>query len=61
LRLFGQHDEETFDGLFDVNVKGALFLIQALVPVLASQRCDRERVTPASLVSRDACGNQYSS
>lgn len=34
-RPFEQHDEESFDRLFDINVKSGFFLMQALVPVLA--------------------------
>ncbi|MDV6212715.1 SDR family oxidoreductase [Rhodococcus erythropolis] len=34
-RPFEQHDEESFDRLFDINVKSVFFLMQALVPVLA--------------------------
>lgn len=35
-RPFEQHTEESFDRLFDINVKGVFFLAQALVPVLAN-------------------------
>lgn len=34
-RPFDQHDEASYDRLFDVNVKGVFFLMQALVPVFA--------------------------
>ncbi|MEU5872213.1 SDR family oxidoreductase [Glycomyces sp. NPDC047369] len=34
-RPFEQHDEASFDRLFDINVKSVFFLMQALVPVLA--------------------------
>lgn len=35
-RPFEQHTEESFDRLFDINVKSVFFLAQALVPVLAN-------------------------
>jgi NAD(P)-dependent dehydrogenase (short-subunit alcohol dehydrogenase family) len=35
-RPFDQHDEASFDRLFDVNVKGIFFLTQALLPVFAN-------------------------
>jgi NAD(P)-dependent dehydrogenase (short-subunit alcohol dehydrogenase family) len=34
-RPFEKHDEQSFDRLFDINVKSVFFLMQALVPVLA--------------------------
>ncbi|GAB3917074.1 hypothetical protein GCM10011575_32660 [Microlunatus endophyticus] len=34
-RPFDQHDEKSFDQLFDINVKGLFFLVQSLAPVLA--------------------------
>lgn len=34
-RPFGDHDERSYDQLFDVNVKGLYFLVQALEPVFA--------------------------
>jgi NAD(P)-dependent dehydrogenase (short-subunit alcohol dehydrogenase family) len=34
-RPFELHDEESFDRLFDINVKSLFFLVQALGPVLA--------------------------
>jgi NAD(P)-dependent dehydrogenase (short-subunit alcohol dehydrogenase family) len=41
LKPIGQWDEAAFDRSFDINVKGAFFLVQALLPVLAN---------PASIV-----------
>lgn len=35
-RPFLAHDEASFDRLFDINVKSTFFLMQALVPVMAS-------------------------
>lgn len=35
-RPFLSHDEKSFDRLFDINVKGTFFLMQALVPVMAN-------------------------
>lgn len=34
-RPFEQHDEQSFDRLFDINVKSVFFLTQAIIPVLA--------------------------
>ncbi|MFI5427871.1 SDR family NAD(P)-dependent oxidoreductase [Aeromicrobium sp. UC242_57] len=34
-RPFDQHDEASYDRLFDINVKSPFFLMQALVPVMA--------------------------